>query len=222
MVKIEAGAHCSGNHGAINIRLAATQSCQPGLEMDPMQMRKISMYFPKQKYLDQIPPFIGATTNSIALMKIRTLVIASLVALAGGMAHSAADIESSAPSVATRLINARKAIDSKEWRNAGFELDKAEREDPGNADVHNMLGYYYRKRATPDLTKAFEHYKTALRINPGHRGANEYIGEAYLMVGKPQEAEIHLARLQSICGNQTCEEYEDLAKAIGAYKAANK
>lgn len=155
-------------------------------------------------------------------MKKRTLLIASVIVLTTGYAQADADVRSSSPSVAERLINARKAMDAKEWRNAAFELGKAEREEPNNADVHNMLGYYYRKRATPDLPQAFEHYNTALRINPNHLGANEYIGEAYLMVGKPDQAEKHLAKLESICGNKTCEEYEDLAKAIEAYKAAKK
>jgi hypothetical protein len=59
----------------------------------------------------------------------------------------------------------------------------------------------------------------ALKINPNHKGAHEYIGEAYLMDGKPAEAEAHLAKLEQICGNRSCEEYQDLAKAIGEWKA---
>ena len=93
---------------------------------------------------------------------------------------------------------------------------------PGNADAHNLLAYSYRKQATPDLPKAFEHYNTALKLNPSHKGAHEYIGEAYLMDGKPAKAEERLARLKVICGNAACEEYDNLAKAIAAYKAKNK
>jgi hypothetical protein len=36
---------------------------------------------------------------------------------------------------------------------------------------------------------------------------------------KPAEAEKHLASLEQICGNKTCEEYADLAGAIAKYKA---
>lgn len=128
----------------------------------------------------------------------------------------------SGPSTSERLTAARKAIEAKDWARAKTELDAAWREDPRNADVHNLLGYSYRKRANPDLPKAFEHYNTALKLNPNHKGAHEYIGEAYLMDKKPAEAEKHLAALEKICGNKTCEEYEDLAKSIAAYKAANK
>lgn len=126
------------------------------------------------------------------------------------------------PSVAERLATARKAIDAKDWSRASAELNVAVRQDPRNADVHNLLGYSARKRATPDLAKAFEHYNTALKLDPKHKGAHEYIGEAYLMDRKPAEAEKHLAELEKICGNKTCEEYADLSKAIADYKAKNK
>lgn len=125
------------------------------------------------------------------------------------------------PSVSERVDLAREAIKKQDWRRSLAELNLAVREEPRNADVHNLLGYTYRKQATPNLPKAFEHYKTALSLNPRHKGAHEYVGEAYLMDKKPQEAEKHLAELEKICGNKTCEEYADLAKAIGDYKARN-
>ena len=125
------------------------------------------------------------------------------------------------PSVDDRLALARKAIQAKDWSKALLELEKAAREEPRNADVFNLLGYTWRKRPSPDLVKAIENYSTALRLNPNHRGAHEYIGEAYLMDKKPQEAEKHLARLEAICGNKTCEEYQDLFKSIADYKAKN-
>jgi tetratricopeptide (TPR) repeat protein len=80
-----------------------------------------------------------------------------------------------------------------------------------------MLGYSYRKQAKPDLSKAFEHYGIALKLNPKHRSANEYIGKAYLLSKQPDMANKHLAALEAICG-KSCDEYKDLAKAIAAYK----
>lgn len=123
------------------------------------------------------------------------------------------------PTVSERMDQARKAIAAKDWRRAQSELQAVVREAPNNADAHNLLGYSYRKQARPDLAKAFDHYQTALRLDPRHRGAHEYIGEAYLMDNKPAEAERHLAELEKVCGNRTCEEYADLAKAIADYKA---
>ncbi len=125
------------------------------------------------------------------------------------------------PSAGERVDLARDAIKNKDWKKSLAELNLAVREEPRNADAHNLLAYSYRKQATPNLPKAFEHYKTALSLNPRHKGAHEYIGEAYLMDKKPAEAEKHLAELEKICGNKTCEEYADLSRAIADYKAKN-
>jgi hypothetical protein len=65
---------------------------------------------------------------------------------------------------------------------------------------------------------AFEHYKRSIELNPRHRGAHEYIGEAYLLVNDLPSAEKHLAALRSICLLQ-CEELADLEKAIAAYRS---
>lgn len=146
----------------------------------------------------------------------RVLVLWVLVCLHAGL--PARDLPGP-PTVGERLLSARNAILAKDWRKALAELDEALRDEPRNADVHNLLGYSYRMQATPNLSKAFEHYRMALSLDPTHRGAHEYIGEAYLMDRKPLEAEKQLAALEKICGNRTCEEYLDLVQAITAYKA---
>jgi Flp pilus assembly protein TadD len=125
------------------------------------------------------------------------------------------------PTVQDRLDNARKAVAKKDWSGALRELNVALREDPQNADVHNLLGYTYRKRSSPDMVKAMDHYGMALKINPMHKGAHEYIGEAYLIRKQLPDAERHLAELEKICGGQACEEYQDLAKSIADYKTKN-
>ena len=154
-------------------------------------------------------------------MRVPAFAAGLLAAILSVPCWAAGDISSSGPSVAERLQTAQKAIDGKQWRRALSELEAAQQEEPRNADVYNLLGYYSRKKPNPDLPKAFEYYNAALKINPDHRGAHEYIGEAFLMDKNPQEAEKHLAHLARICGKH-CEEYEDLAKSIAAYKARNK
>lgn len=121
-----------------------------------------------------------------------------------------------------RITLAREAIQAQDWKGAIAVLTEAVQVHPGNPELHNLLGYAYRKQAKPDLPRAFENYRLALRFDSEHRGANEYIGEAYLMDNNPAKAEEHLAKLLSICGNTTCEEYQDLARAIAQYKAKNK
>jgi tetratricopeptide (TPR) repeat protein len=71
------------------------------------------------------------------------------------------------------------------------------------------------------MTLVFKHYEEALRIDPKHRDAHEYIGEAYLMINQPTKAKEHLAALDKLCF-LPCEEYTDLKKAVAQYEASRK
>ena len=86
----------------------------------------------------------------------------------------------------------------------------------GRAEVYNLTGYVNRKLGKMD--DAFRNYKIALQMNPNHRGAHEYAGEAYLITNNLAMAEQHLAALDRICGSRGCEEYDDLAREIAEYK----
>jgi tetratricopeptide (TPR) repeat protein len=90
---------------------------------------------------------------------------------------------------------------------------------PEAANLHNELGFSHRKLG--QFEKAFEHYKRALAIDPRHRGAHEYIGEAYLQVGDVASAERHLGALRSIC-LLPCQELEDLSRAIAEYRGQTR
>lgn len=151
-------------------------------------------------------------------MGLRITAILMAGALAVPFSQAADTGPANQPSANDRMQVAREAIKAQDWKKALAQLKLALREEPRNADIHNLLGYSYRKQATPDLAKAFEHYRAAIRLDPRHKGAHEYIGEAYLMDHQPAEAQKHLATLAQICGNTTCEEYADLAKAIAAYQ----
>ena len=84
-----------------------------------------------------------------------------------------------------------------------------------------MLGYSYRKLGTFD--KSMEHYQTALKIDSSHRNAHEYLGELYLDMNQPDNADKQLVALKKACPMfGKCEEYEDLKKAIDTYKAKKK
>ena len=109
----------------------------------------------------------------------------------------------------------KAAIEAKRWDAAIRPLTSAALRDTRNADIQNYLGYAYRH--TGQLELAFKHYGRALELNPRHRGAHEYVGEAYLMVDNLAKAEEHLASLRRIC-LLPCEEYEDLKTAIAAYR----
>jgi tetratricopeptide (TPR) repeat protein len=115
----------------------------------------------------------------------------------------------------------KRAVEAKNWQAALEAFNKVAAKDPRNADAQNYLGYTYRKSGQLDL--AFKHYEEALRLNPKHRGAHEYMGEAYLMANNLAKAEEQLKELDQLC-LFPCEEYSDLKKAVAAYKQkiANK
>lgn len=158
------------------------------------------------------------------MRKTITLLICAAAASLGASSSFAADFGSTVaaqPSTNERIAKAREAIKNKDWQKSLAELNAAAKVEPRNPDIHTLLGFSYRKQAIPDLPRAFEHYKMALSLNPQHKGALEYLGEAYLMDKKPAEAEKSLARLEKVCGNKTCEEYADLSKAMADYEAGN-
>ena len=109
----------------------------------------------------------------------------------------------------------RAAIDAKDWQAAIRAFSSAALRDTRNADIPSYLGYAYRHTGQMDL--AFKHYERALQLNPRHRGAHEYVGEAYLMVNDLAKAEAHLSALKTIC-LIPCEEYNDLEKAIAEHR----
>jgi predicted Zn-dependent protease len=113
------------------------------------------------------------------------------------------------------LAKARKAIDEKDWDRAVKLLAEVAKRQRSNADVFNLLGYAERNRG--NLEVALARYDEALRLDPRHRGAHEYKGEAHLRAGDLAKAEEHLAALERICG-RSCHEYEELARAIAEHK----
>jgi len=145
-------------------------------------------------------------------MKLRSLFIAFSLGASALLAF-AADTPSAQPSV--DLTKARALIEKKDWPAAVTELERLARRDRTDADVQNLLGYSLRNAGQID--KAFVAYNNALRLDPKHKGAHEYIGIAYLLAKQPDKAQEHLVALKSICG-ENCEKTQDLAKAIAAYK----
>lgn len=134
---------------------------------------------------------------------------------------SAADIEITPQANAKDqdFVTGKTAVQNKDWNTAIDALNRAVKNEPRNADIHNYLGYSYRN--TDKMELSFKHYNEALRLEPNHRGANEYIGWAYLKTNNPAKAEEHLAKLEKICG-KNCDEYKNLSKGIAAYKEKNK
>jgi len=145
----------------------------------------------------------------------RSLIIALIALPRIGLAAETPSM-SSAPRdpVLEQFVAARAKND---WSEAQATLRQALARNPDNADYHNLYAYSIRKGPNPDMSLVFKHYNEALRIDPDHRGAHEYLGEAYLMVGNLAKAKEHLSVLDKLCFFP-CDEYSDLKKAIADYE----
>jgi tetratricopeptide (TPR) repeat protein len=156
-------------------------------------------------------------TKSLTILAGATLVagmLAAAPALAVDGGGSSGGGGTSETARAGSLDDARVLIRAKKWKSAVSMLKQIVRADPGSAEANNLLGYSLRK--TGDYKNAQGFYLKALKLNPKHKGAHEYLGELYVEIGQMKKAQQMLAQLEKLCGNKTCEEYEDLAGFIAA------
>ena len=159
-------------------------------------------------------------------LKLNVVVVGMLVAMAVAGPASAFDSAGTygSPSGAAAgdsapMAKARAAIAAKDWSGAIAILYKLSQSDPKSADVENLLGYSYRMLG--QYSQALAYYDRALALDPMHKGALEYEGEAYLETNQLAKAEHNLATLQRACA-QGCEELADLQGAVDRYKSKNK
>jgi Flp pilus assembly protein TadD len=145
---------------------------------------------------------------------IKTLLL--MLALAAAPAWANLGEDDSGDSGNADWIEGKKAVEAQDWKRALPLLSRAAAAEPKNADIQNWLGFAQRKLGNMDA--AFAAYAEALKLNPRHKHAHEYIGEAYLMVGNVAKAEQHLVELQRLCTPIPCEEYKDLKRAVDEYK----
>jgi tetratricopeptide (TPR) repeat protein len=168
-------------------------------------MRRPGMRYP------EVIRFTGTLLFLVAL----ALLLYAGTAFGAGSDSSSSD---SPPSVADMIDDAEDHIDDEEYGDAIALLEKARREEPHNPDILNWLGYSHRKLG--DYETSLDLYLAALAEDPDHLGANEYLGELYLLMDDLPKAEERLAVLANACGSD-CEEYEELFEVIEEYKEAN-
>ena len=146
-----------------------------------------------------------------------TLMVA--ISLAAGSAFAADTTPASTPArpADPAMERYQAAAGSQNWPAAAAAMREGLTREPGNADFNNLYAYSLRKGPNPDMSLVFKHYNQALSIDPKHKGAHEYIGEAYLMAGNVEKAKEHLGQLDKICFFG-CSEFTDLKKAILEYE----
>ena len=106
-------------------------------------------------------------------------------------------------------------IDAGKYETAIDQLNEELEADPDNADLLSLLGFSHRK--TGNFDDALVYYQQALKLEPKHKGANEYLGELWLQLGELAKAEERLEVLDDACFFG-CREYDKLRDAIRAHK----
>lgn len=151
------------------------------------------------------------------------LAVLAMLTLAAGPGFAAGSNSDSSSSSASSgdptWTEAKNAIASKDYAAALPLLQQVVAKDPSNADAFNYLGYINGRNGKPD--EAIAYYMKALALKPDHRGANEYLGELYLKLGKLDKAKERLAVLDTACFFG-CAEYDMLKQAVADYEATGK
>jgi len=122
-------------------------------------------------------------------------------------------------SLPDHYANVREALQAGQWSHALGALELLSRQMPSateEAEFHNLAGFALRQHDPSKLATAIEHYREALRINPAHVQAREYLGQAYLMQGRPDQAQEQLKEIEHHCLGRTCEAWLTLHRAIEA------
>ncbi len=161
-------------------------------------------------------PFVLVAVTAMALSGTLT---GALSGAALAMGSSSDQPEATKPGPPSDYSRAKAMIEAKNFKEAIPLLQQVVAKEPKNAEAYNLLGYATRKSGNPN--GSLQYYTTALQIDPKHLGANEYLGEAYLMLNKLPQAEQQLARLDQLC-MFGCVEYRTLKAAIADYKAGKK
>lgn len=142
-------------------------------------------------------------------------------ALASGAAQAMGSGDDNDGSAAEKKIDpnyvaAKQLVEDGKYAEAVPLLENVVATDKENADAFNYLGYSNRQLGNTD--SALSYYQTALKLEPRHRGANEYLGELYLILGDLPKAQERLDVLDGACFFG-CDEYTELKNAIAEYKA---
>ncbi|MDZ4778045.1 MAG: tetratricopeptide repeat protein [Alphaproteobacteria bacterium] len=102
-------------------------------------------------------------------------------------------------------------VNQERFAEALAALDVAQAAIGPHPDILNYRGFASRKLGRFDAAMGF--YVEALALDPDHRGANEYLGELYLQVGRIDDARRQLAKLDTLCP-YGCAEREELDRWI--------
>ena len=156
-------------------------------------------------------------------MKLRIICALLLFITFANHSYSAASSSGATKSYydrAAKLISSAKKYESKgkdkkakkRYEKALKFLVKSNKEKPNQADTLNYLGFATRKLG--NYEKGEEYYLLGLKIDPNHKGINEYLGELYVVTNRMDLAKERL----NVLKNCNCEEYNELKEIIEGKK----
>lgn len=155
------------------------------------------------------------------MARVVELAVIGLLGLASmGALGDAADSRLPPPDDADVLAGDR-ALGKADWAGAIAAYTKAlgRPDNARNADIWNKLGFVTRSAGKAQESIAI--YTRALNVDPFHKGAHEYAGEAFLSLGDVANAKFHLARLDALCPFG-CVELVELKAKIAAFEAGKR
>ncbi|MFM7673317.1 MAG: tetratricopeptide repeat protein [Candidatus Fonsibacter sp.] len=147
------------------------------------------------------------------LLFIATLVIFSIKCSLSYSADSGPSPERISKSNPT-YADAKKLVKEKKFKDALPLFNQLEKDNKNMSNADFLNDYAFTLRNLKNFERAEKLYLNALKINPTHAGANEYLGELYLQTRRPEEAKKRLEVLK----NCKCEEYGELLEKVQKYK----
>ena len=149
-------------------------------------------------------------------------VLLTFNAFAAGSSDSGSSKTKTQYDMAVSHINAAKKFEENDkLKKAKTRYEKAQKlliqsndKFPNKADTLNYLGFTTRKLG--DYENGEKYYLQGLKINPNHKGINEYLGELYVATNRHNLAVERLEVLKDC----NCKEYEDLKAIIAGEKVS--
>ncbi len=182
-----------------------------------------------------IPSTTTIHSTARMLNKRALLALGSALLLLSGAVHAMGDDSDKTPTcpkgqiydtkTKTCMVEKGSMISEADRTQYAYALAKAGRyqeaidvlntlKQPNTAEALNYRGYATRKMGRTD--EGIGYYQKSIALNPNYAKVREYLGEAYMVKGRPDLAKAQLAVIKTICGTG-CEEYEDLANAIAGH-----
>jgi len=121
------------------------------------------------------------------------------------------------------------AVQRADWQSVLDAMARVVARRPWDDEAYTLMGFASRKLG--NYRQSLAHYQQALSLNPHHRGALEYLGEAYVEMGCLAQAGEMLGRLETACRRllsatasadwqAQCHEWSELQAAITASHAS--